>query len=472
MAEDRSRILTRQNLLVLGVVLVIAAAVRLIGINYPPQTEVDEAWYARDGCFYWKGSAEGCGMGVGVQAPDRDIATWLATYGELTPEHPPLAKWLIGAPMAVTCYCPTAWRLASVAAGTATVALLFLLALQVLGSTLAAAVVAGLLAIDFPHLVHSRIGMLDIFIGFFAVAAFYCCVRDRDQILKRAQELPSHHYWRVAAGAAGGAAAACKLSGAAVVVGVLMLTVAWEFGAQRRFATPRSGLGKSALGIVLPLMILPVITYAATYVGRLDGALFAPPWAAGSWVRAFVDRQQYIFDFHSTRPAGLDPPWILPMTKGPVTYLLNRTDEGLREVLLFGDPLMWWGGFVAVLYATVRWIRGQRGPARSVVVVGFLAAYAGWLSVTLTGRPVHLFYAIPVAPFLYLAIGAVVAEMAPWKAGRAAIAAVVTIAAIAFVFYLPILIGLPLSDADWRLRACSAQALWLEPVDCATVLAP
>jgi dolichyl-phosphate-mannose--protein O-mannosyl transferase len=470
MAVKAPRTLTRQNLLALAAILVVAAAVRFIGINYPPKPMVDEAWYARDGCYYWKGSAEACGMGPNVEAPDRDIDTWLATYRELTPEHPPLAKWLIGAPMAVTCYCPTAWRLASIGAGLATIALLFLLILQLLGSRLAAIAGAALLAIDFPHLIHSRIGMLDIFVGFFAVAAFYCCVRDREQIRRRVEGLSAHVHWRAAAGMAGGAAAACKLSGAAVVVGVLVLTVAWEVAAVRRDTLGEPRLVRRIIAIVGPLVMLPAITYAATYVGRLDGTLFTAPWADGAWVRAFVERQLYILDFHAARPAGPDPPWILPMTKGPVTYLLERTDEGLREVLLFGNPVLWWGGFAAVVYAVVRWIRNDDRPATAVVVVGFLAAYAGWLTVSLRGNPVHFFYAVPAIPFLYLAIAAVIAKVESWRPSRAIVAGGLAAAALACVFYLPILIALPVSDQDWRLRACSAQLLWLEPVDCATVL--
>jgi hypothetical protein len=110
MRNDHDRGITRRDLALVAAIVVLAAAVRLVGINYPARTAVDEFWYARDGCFYWKASAEPCGMG-NLQAPDRDVRTWLSTYGELTPEHPPLAKLLIGAPMSVLCYCPGAWRL-------------------------------------------------------------------------------------------------------------------------------------------------------------------------------------------------------------------------------------------------------------------------------------------------------------------------------------------------------------------------
>jgi dolichyl-phosphate-mannose--protein O-mannosyl transferase len=461
--------ITGRELGLLGAIVVLAAAVRLVGINYPPRTAVDEFWYARDGCFYWKGSVEGCGMG-NLQAPDRDVRTWLTTYGELTPEHPPLAKWLIGAPMSVLCYCPGAWRLAPAAAGILTVVLLYLLSRLAFGSTLAAAAAAGLLAIDYPHVIHSRLATLEIFLALFAVAAFYFCLLDRQQILRRARGQPAHRYWRYAAGVAGGAAAASKLSGVAVVVAVLLLVAAWELAANAGTGQRLKRIRAAVLSVIVPLAVVPAAMYLATYAGRLHGTLLAAPWAEGSWVRAFVERQLYILSFHADKPAGLSSPWALPMTSDPLAYVVERTETGMREILLFGNPLLWWGGFAAVIVAAVFLIRSERAVAAAVVVVGFLASYAGWLSITLTGRPVHLFYAVPVAPFLYLALGLLAALIATARGGRMAIAAVLALSAIAFVFYLPIVIGWPLQEPDWQLRACSAQVLWLEPVEGCTIV--
>src|SRR6266540_692172 len=70
--SGRSLALTRRDLTVLAAIVVLAAAVRLVGLNYPPRTVVDEFWYGRDGCFYWKDSADACGM-ANLQAPDRDV---------------------------------------------------------------------------------------------------------------------------------------------------------------------------------------------------------------------------------------------------------------------------------------------------------------------------------------------------------------------------------------------------------------
>ena len=297
----------RLDWFLLSLITTLAAVVRVIGVRYPSTPLVDEYWYARDGCYYWRSSVDACGM-ADLAPPDRDVTTWLARYGELTPEHPPLGKWLIGLPTAALGYNPGAWRLASILAGALTVGLLYLLVQRAVGSTTAAAGAALLLAIDYPHFVHSRLAMLDVFVALFAVGAFYFCLLDRVQIDARARGLPSHQRWRLAAGAAAGAAAACRLSGALIVVGVIALVVAWETAATRRSGRRLSGFGGEAISIVLLLVAVPLAVYIGSYAGRLDGSLLAIPWADGAWLREWLERQSYMVRFHGDKTTTLMGP--------------------------------------------------------------------------------------------------------------------------------------------------------------------
>jgi dolichyl-phosphate-mannose--protein O-mannosyl transferase len=350
-------------------------------------------------------------------------------------------------------------------AGAITVGLLYLLVKRAVGSTGAAGGAAFLLAIDYLHFVHSRMAMLEAFVGLFAVGAFYFCLLDRAQLQARARGLPSHRRWRLAAGAAGGAAAACRLSGAFVVVGVIILVVAWEVAANRSSGRGRTAFGTEATSIVLMLVAAPLAVYMVTYAGRLHGSLLAFPWADGAWLREWVERQSYMVRFHGDKTAASTPSWALPMTERPLVYVLERSAGKIREVLLFGNPLLWWAGFGAVVYAAVCLLRRRRPGTNALVVVGFVASYATWLLVSLTRRDVFLFYAVPVAPFLYLALACAYSDFAGFRAVRYAATAVVLSAALAFAFYFPILAGRPLQPPDWRRRACTAHAIWLERID-------
>jgi dolichyl-phosphate-mannose--protein O-mannosyl transferase len=308
--------------------------------------------------------------------------------------------------------------------------------------------------------------MLEIFVGVFALAAFYFALLDREQSQARASGRDAHHGWRVAAGAAGGAAAACKISGACVVIAVFALIAVWDVTARRRYS-PSRNVGRQAISLLLLLVVVPLVLYMATYTGRLDGSLIAAPWADGSWFRAWVERQLYMLDFHGSKPGGVTMPWEIPMTEPPLRYVLERDHGEVREVLLFGNPLFWWGGFAALAYAALRWLRSRHLGTAAVVVIAFVSTYAAWLSITLPGRTVHLFYAVPIAPFIYLALAYSYVELATSLARRAAAFGIVVVAIAAFLFYLPILSARPLDRAAWRPRACSAQALWLDPVrDC------
>ena len=96
-------------------------------------------------------------------------------------------------------YEPFGWRVGVAVAGTLSVGVVYLLAWRLLrgfvvsarGVTVGAIAASGLLATDFLHLVHSRVGMLDAFIVLFATAAVLFIVLDRDRVRDR----PDAPWW-------------------------------------------------------------------------------------------------------------------------------------------------------------------------------------------------------------------------------------------------------------------------------------
>ncbi len=73
----------------------------------------------------------------------------------------------------------------------------------------------------------------------------------------------------------------------------------------------------------------------------------------------------------------------------------------LRQVLLLGTPVLWWGGIVALLFAVVMWV-GARDWRFGLTVVGTASTWLPWWQYD--DRPIFLFYAMPILPFLVLAI--------------------------------------------------------------------
>ncbi len=289
---------SRWDWVVLAGITAAAGLVRFVGIGEPDALVFDEAHYVQDACRYVLGAAEAC-------------IKWVRPVQEA---HPPLGKWLIAAGIKGVGYTPLGWRIAPAVAGTLTVALLYLLARKLLRSTAVAALASFLLAIDPLHFVHSRLGMLGIFLPFFATAAFLCCVYDRDHILSpRASRrfLSLRHPWRLAAGAAAGAALATKWPGGFALAAIIILVFRWEMSARTeagRAAPFYRTLREEGLSIITALLIVPVLVYAASYAWT-----HPPTLLTGRFWAEFARYHVYLWQYHARFGAShvaQSPPWM------------------------------------------------------------------------------------------------------------------------------------------------------------------
>lgn len=431
----------RRTAVLLVAVLVLAAVVRLYQLGSPNQLVFDEVYYAQDACSYLGWDEATCGVS--------SEASWV---------HPPLGKWLIALGIRILGYDPVGWRVSAGLAGVLTVGLLYLLARRLTGSSLAAVLAAGVLALDPLSIVSSRVAMLDIFMTCAVVATVLFAVLDRDALAVSGGK-PGRllRPWRVATGLAGGCAVATKWSGALVLLAVVVLVLLWEAGAARRAGRrPGSGLLAAAPSVLLWLVATPAAVYVASYAGRLDAAILAVPWHEGAWIREFVERQLFMARFH----VGLDdthpyasPAWSWLLGKRAIVYFFEVDPAGrYREVLAFANPLLWVPGLVAAVAAALSALRRRVlwGP-EVVVAAAVAAAYLPWL-VLAAGRPfVFLYYVLPTVPFLALALGWAVTRL-PRVAGRG-LAVVVGAVAVAVVLYWePLIYARPLDYDSWRDR--------------------
>jgi dolichyl-phosphate-mannose-protein mannosyltransferase len=439
---------TRVDWLACASVTIGGGLLRLRGLRNPGSMIFDE-FYANDACFYLHSSSSICGV-----------------PREITPVHPPLGKWLIALGIRTFGFDPTGWRIASVVAGTLTIAAVYVLGRKLLGSTLGAAVASGLLAVDFLHVVMSRVAMLDVFVTFLSVIAFLCLAYDRDRLLSAARPPPQRGFslrdrpWRFAAGAAAGAAAASKWSGWLALAGVIALTIGWEISARVRRddqGVARRVAVEEGPTVLLGLVLVPLVVYAATFAGRLHGSLLALPWADNSWIRAFVDRQVSMARFHlplSGDNPYASPAWSWLLLKRPVVLALYQPTAGrVKEVMATGNPIVWWASIPALALLVVRWIRrGITAAPAGFIVTAFAVSYIPWLVLGLARQQLFLFYLLPAVPFLCLALGAVAASVGSSIQGRVAVATFGVATVTAFAFFYPILTAAPLSSSGWKAR--------------------
>jgi dolichyl-phosphate-mannose-protein mannosyltransferase len=430
--------------LLITVLTALAGALRFRGISSVRDMVFDE-FYAGDACLYVFGPSAYC-----------------STTSEISVAHPPLGKWLIGIGIRLFGFTPGGWRLAPLIAGTLSVAILYLLARRLLGSTLAASIATGLLTFDFLHFVMSRTAMLDIFVLFFGLASFLCLVYDRDrddaQVPASRSRLLQHlreRRWLLGAGLAGGAAIACKWSGvyllAAVAVVALMYGAASRQEEHRywRFARDEGAL------LLIAFVLLPAVVYVVSYAGNLDGRLLAWPWQHGSWARAFVARQQQMLEHHLgalyTHPYT-SPAWSWWFIKRPVLFYFRDLGRGdYREILAIGNPLVWWLGLLAIATSTWRLLRRRSvEEPDTIIVTGFVAGYIPWLLVT--RQEAFLYYLLPAVPFLCLALAHMVCGISARGTRAIAVGGLVVASIGMFSFFRPILVGSGLSYREWERR--------------------
>ncbi len=426
----------------------LAGLLRLVALGRPAERYFDEWFYASDACVYVENTSV-CGYDAAVSK-----------------EHPPLGKWLISLGIEVFGFNPTAWRLVPALLGTLTVVLLYVLARRV-GLGRAGSAAAGLLfGIDPMHVALSRIAMLDVFVTFFGLLAVLMALESY-----RAARPGT---WYVATGMALGCAVACKWSGVFVAPLLVVVLVA---GVRRRAPelTVVGAVRRAAPALVVALVLVPTTVYVVSFAGRLDGSVLSAPWHAGSWWRAFVRRQAFMLQFHSSLEGVfpfLSRPWSWFVLKRPVRMYFVDDGTRYRDILAVGNPVTWWTGLIAVAYSARRVVVDRRIDVHLLAVGGFLFLYVPWFVLGLSRSFTFAFYVLPVLPFVFLATGAVVDRAWRTIRGRAVVAVGAAAALAVAVFLAPVIYGVPLSYDAWVARMLFQDCGPLTPRDGAPQVRP
>jgi dolichyl-phosphate-mannose--protein O-mannosyl transferase len=409
--------------------------------------------------------------------------------------HPPLGKWMIGAgELLFGTASPWGWRFAVATCGTLSILMLARIARRMFRSTLLGTAAGLLLALDGQHFVHSRTGILDLFVMFWALAAFGCLILDRDQararLAARVAGSPGLarfgpglgvRWWRVGAGVCLGLCGGVKWSGIYFLAAFGLMTLAWDLAARRAAGVRRWLVGGTlrdgvpAFGSLVPVA---VITYVATWVGwfrSTDG--YYRQWGAqhtssvAAWVpdalrslwHYHVDAYHFHVTLDSPHPYESNP-WSWLILGRPVDYHYDDQTCGhacTQAVLAVGNPVIWWGGTLAIAVLLVRWALGRDWRA-GAILAGLLGGYLPWF--LYQDRTIFSFYAVAFVPWVVLALTYVLGLLlGPPDADRyrrlwgALVAGgVVVLATMAFAWFYPIYAAPVITKQQWQDR------MWLQ----------
>ena len=438
-----SRVVTRNGWIATVVTTLIAAFTRLWNLGSPHEIMFDETYYVKDAYSIWHLGYEG------TWAQNANASFVRGNFSMLSPEasfvvHPPLGKWLIATGMELTGPASSwGWRLAVALAGIATVFLLCRLVWRLFPSPLLVGLAGLFLAIDGVGITESRIGLLDGFIGFFALAAVYCIVRDRQSQRERIARLlegtaagalaPKAGWrpWMISAGVLLGCACSVKWSGLYLLATIGIMTVIWD-GTALRVVKAKvwklETLVSRGWGNFMRLVPVAGVTYLLSWFGWfMNPSAYKHGWAAaeraagrGSWlpdsIADFIEYHRAIYEFHvglSTPHSYMAKPsgWLLQMRPTSFYWQSNdtlgadayqcETRNCVRAITSIGNIPIWWAAFVAV-FVVVAYVALKRDWRGWVVLAGYIGLYLPWFMYW--DRTIFTFYTVAFVPFVVLAL--------------------------------------------------------------------
>ncbi len=361
--------------------------------------------------------------------------------------HPPLGKWLISHGISAFGMNPFGMRIAGVTATALIVTALAWGAWLLSGQLRAMWLTGGLALFEFSRYSIGRYSTIDAFLILFILL----CALFLWRSFCRPQNSACLEGWRLSpdlllAGGFLGMAIATKWSALYFGFGIF-LWFSWSLYHARHDAQappwPRL-VGNAALAFGA----IPLLIYYLSYVPFMRCLPEAPSLWSAQGLTAFWDSQTYMWGYHAhleDSHAFASAFYTWPLLLKPLWLYLDNQQTALRSsITLLGNPLIWWGGLLALLALAcgkLRW------PRRDGLWLGACIAclYLPWASVS---RVSFLYHYYPVVPFLLLMLGVSLARwplQGPWS--RHIPLAAVLLAGLLFVWFYPAISGLAVSPA-------------------------
>ena len=426
-------------------IMLLAFTLRVWNLGRPNRLLFDETYYAKDAFSLTKfGYAQDYVDNANSQVVHGHLDhLWTGAPTQIV--HPDGGKWIIAIGEWIFGMDSFGWRISAAVIGSLTVLVLARLVRRLTGSTVMGCVAGLLLCFDGLHFVMSRLALLDVFLTFWLVCAVACLVADHDWITDRLDRYRFIRPWQIGAGICFGMACGTKWSAAYVLAAFGLTVVVIEVLARRRHG---GGFGwiRTTVLVGIPSFItlvgLAFVVYIATWTGFLlhhtayearfgHGYGTYAGWGnyvnhptrgfLGGTIDAFRSLWHFhvmTYDFHTgsylkskTHPYQSNPGGWLVMARPVGVDAINDLPASscgaragstcMRQVLLLGNPIIWWTGALALIAAAVAWVV-TRNWRWSIPVVGLLATWLPWF--LYTDRPIFFFYAVAILPFTIIAI--------------------------------------------------------------------
>lgn len=479
----------RATAIAVVVLTAFAALLRFPNLDRIKKLIFDETYYVKQAYSLWQ-------VGHERKWPDKSDEKFTAgTPSSFLTDadfvvHPPVGKWMIAfGEMLFGIESVFGWRFSAAVCGCLMVAMITWVAVRLFRS-LPLGVLAGLfLAIDGHHIVHSRTSLLDIFVAFWALAAFCCLIADRDASHRKLAKIMSAggspdawlglRPWRWAMGVSLGLMVGTKWSGLYLLAVFGLFTVFWDVALRRRAGSTRPWWRLVLTdGLVAFVKIVPtaLVVYVSTWVGwfrSTDG--YYRDWAVENGSGPLPHAIQSLWHYHVEAykfHVGLSSPhdyqsnpWSWVWQWRPTAFYYTGAEISCgptatkcsQAVLSLGNLIIWWGGAMAISVLAFHWLL-RRDWRAGAIMAGLIGCYFPWFAYQ--GRTIYQFYAVAFEAFIVLGFvyalgliwGSRDASPARRRTGLIIVGAITAAAVLMSAYFWPIIVGDPIPYTEWQAR--------------------
>jgi predicted membrane-bound dolichyl-phosphate-mannose-protein mannosyltransferase len=328
-----------------------------------------------------------------------------------------------------------AWRLPGVVLGAVLAFFLVLLSRRLFASPVIAGLVGAAVLLDGSMFAQARIGMNDIYVTTFIVAAWYFIVAAHQPRRWSAVDI-------VLAGVLLGLGVASKWAAVYTLAGVFVLSVGMTAYAYERGRPGTggpldllAGRGRNAARLFLSFAVIPLLIYLGSYYPWFGG-----PTAPYGWNLWELTQQMFWYHSSLTSPhcAG-SPWWSWPLDLKPVYWYFGQSSGGTNGYIYdAGNIALYWAALPAAALTVALAIR-TRSWSLGVLSLAMLAQYIAWIPIS---RVLFFYHFFTVLPFYLLCLSAILAVL--WERRRKGVLVFLGIAAAVFVIFYPYVSGLPI----------------------------
>jgi len=364
--------------------------------------------------------------------------------------HPPLGKSLIAIGIAIFGMVPFGWRFMGALFGVLMLLPLYWMIKGMFGKRLVAICGTLVFAFDFMHYTQTRIATIDTYAVFFIILMFWFIYRYISLPYETPfqKTLPDLFF----AGLFFGLGAAAKWTSLYFGVAMALLYLTYQILRGRHWIHEGKvaefwGYLAKTVGVSIAFFIvIPGIIYYLSYIpyGQPRGyGLFSGDYWQMVWAN-----QQFMWSYH----AGLEAThpfssywyqWIFNIR--PILYYLSFPADGVRSAIsAFGNPVLYWGGLLAMISLPVAAIRQRDGRA-AAIFVGYITLLAPWFFIS---RPAFAYHYFTNTIFLALALAYVFNRILERERGhhRTVIIAFTAATVGLFILFYPALSGMPVTE--------------------------